>query len=438
MIRSLLFLLTCIVITLLSCGKSVKPVETPYPFLAGRVMEATDSSAIALANIILYNANTNAPETRTFSDANGFYSFNLDAGIFYLKVSAQGFQQSPPPGLDALPFQMLTSDTTWKNVYLDSNTVTTTAGSISGTVKNPSGAGISGVLIVATNTAGTQCFSGTSGPNGFYIIYNVPPGTYTIQCYLAGYIQVTTSVTVTVTANVTSANNDITLQQTANATLSGQVTFLASQNATVDITLVHPITREAIPGLSTSNTTGNTYQLNAIPQGSYIVWATYRNDGYVMDPDRILKFGLPFVTVTSSVSSYIQDFEVTDAVIIYSPSNPADTVQPVLITTKQPTFAWEKYPSSKEYIIEVSNSHGTIIWGGADSSGIIQHTQIAAGESSAIFNFDGSATDSLRIGETYRWKIYADSDAQQNIQGLISMSEGLLGLFRVVAGTSMP
>ncbi len=444
--KQLLFFLFCSAFLLLiSCGNSVKPAKTPSPVLEGWVLDAADSSAIAQANVIVYDANTNAPVTRTFTNTSGFYSFELDTGTYYLKVSAQNFQPSPPPGLAALPFDMLTDDTTQRSIYLDSSTQTTSGGSISGTVTNLDFSGIGGVLITATDLTFTQAFSTTSGPHGFYIIYNVAPGSYYLQCYLAGYKQITCTTAVTVSAGVTNEKNDIILSPFTTATLSGQITFLASPNSVVDITCIHPITREAIPGLSTVNdTAGNkyqlttiplgTYQLTAIPPGSYIVWASYQNDGYVMDPDRILKFGLPKITVTEATTSLDKNFEVTDAVPIVSPSNDPDTIQPVLITTTHPTFVWEKYPSAKEYIIEVSNSHGTIIWGGFDST-IILHSQITAAQTSAAFNFDGSATDSLLIGETYRWKIYADKDAVQDIQGLISMSEGLLGLFRVVADT---
>jgi len=60
---------------------------------------------------------------------------------------------------------------------------------------------------------------------------------------------------------------------------------------------------------------------------------------------------------------------------------------------------------------------------------VVNHTQIDANESSAVFNFDGSASDALQDGQTYRWKIYADDDATANIQNLISASEDQMALF---------
>ncbi|MGA1842834.1 MAG: hypothetical protein ACMUIU_19625 [bacterium] len=102
------------------------------------------------------------------------------------------------------------------------------------------------------------------------------------------------------------------------------------------------------------------------------------------------------------------------------------------VNTATPTFTWLKYPSAKEYIIEVFDSNGETIWGGFNDLSEVQHTQISQNATSAIFNFDGSATTTLQDGEVYRWKIYADSSDLQDIQGLISSSEDQMGLFKYV------
>jgi hypothetical protein len=174
------------------------------------------------------------------------------------------------------------------------------------------------------------------------------------------------------------------------------------------------------------------YLLSGIPLGTYIAWASYRNDGYVMDPDWIYKNGLPVVTFTAADTIQTLDFSVTGAITILSPTNAADSIYPVPVDTVAPTFTWESYSSTHEYIIEVYNSHGDVIWGGFDTNGVVRHAQIAQQQTSAVFNFDGSASDSLENGGIYRWKIYADNDASLNVQGLISSSEDLRGLFKVV------
>jgi len=402
--------------------------------LAGYVLDASDSTGIYHANVVVYDANTNAPVTRTSSKPNGYYSFNMEPGAFYLKISAQKHLPSPPKNGTPLSFQILAGDTTWKTVYLDADQTSDSCGTISGTVKQPDSNTVVGALVVATDTVTGISFSTTSGPDGYYVIFNVQPGLYSMQGFLAGYKQAEKPV---VYVNKNSIVNDckIVLYSATNATLSGQITFLASQNSVVDITLIHPLTRDAIPGLSTyNNATTNTYQLTSVPPGRYIAWASFRNDGYVMDPDRIQKFGLPLVTIPDSAVSVTCDFDVTDVIPIVSPTNPADTILPRLITTRAPAFVWKPYPSAKEYIIEVSNSKGEIVWGGADSTGTILHFQIPKENTSIVYNFDNTASDSLlHIGETYRWKIYADNNDDLNIQVLISSSEDLLGIFKVVA-----
>jgi len=240
-------------------------------------------------------------------------------------------------------------------------------------------------------------------------------------------------VTVDVAAADEYLADDIEMEVHANADLFGKVTFLAIANGVVDITLVHPDTLDTIPGLSTQNQDSElTYQLDSVPPGTYIAWASYRNDGYVMDPDSIRKFGLPMVVFTESSGDLEQDFDVTGAVTIDSPTNEADLVVPVEVNTTSPTFTWVKYPSAKEYIVEVFDSNGETIWGGFNDIGEIQHTQIGQDATSAVFNFDGSATAQLQDGEVYRWKIYADSDALQDVQGLISSSEDQMGLFKYI------
>ena len=84
--------------------------------------------------------------------------------------------------------------------------------------------------------------------------------------------------------------------------------------------------------------------------------------------------------------------------------------------------------------MEVFNSDGERIWGGFNVDGTINHPQISSHQDSVVFNFDGSASDTLRPGETYRWKVYADDDASANVQTLISSSEDQLGLFKRVTG----
>jgi hypothetical protein len=408
------------------------PPPLTYGVITGKIINILSGSmaGVSSANVTAYNANTNAPVTRAFSDAQGYYRLEVAAGTYYLKVAAQGYTPYPSADFPPLPFDVPVNDTIIKDVNLSPDPAAASTGSVSGTVSFAA-TGIIGVLIVATRAADSLAVSGVSGPSGLFVLYNVPAGTYGLRCYDSGYAQISdTSVTVYADSGLTGIT--LLLRNVTNTGLSGKITFLASQNSLVDITLVHPTTRDAVPGLNTMSDNNKNYLLSGIPPGTYIAWASYRNDGYVIDPDWIFKNGLPYVTFAPADTLLTLDFSVTDAITIVAPTNPADSVYPVAVATATPVFSWLKYSGTHEYIIEVWNSSGDRIWGGYDTAGTVLHTQIGQQDTSAVFNFDGSATDSLHDGASYRWKIYADNDAALGVQGLISSSEDLRGLFNVV------
>ncbi|MGD0760577.1 MAG: carboxypeptidase regulatory-like domain-containing protein [Candidatus Sulfotelmatobacter sp.] len=60
-------------------------------------------------------------------------------------------------------------------------------GAIDGIVTDPSGAVISNVTVIATLRQTGQQFTVTTGPDGAYIIRNIPPGTYDITVSAPGF-----------------------------------------------------------------------------------------------------------------------------------------------------------------------------------------------------------------------------------------------------------
>jgi len=223
----------------------------------------------------------------------------------------------------------------------------------------------------------------------------------------------------------------------AGSTLSGSITFLASENSVVDVTLLDPQTRSVVPGLSVmTDATGLDYTIDAIPDGEYLAWASLRNDGYVIDPDWIFKNpgGLD-VTFTSAAVMDL-NFSVTDAISLVSPTNPADSTYAVMADSPTPTFRWLPYPSAKEYFIEVKDLSGNVLWGGFNADGNANHGFIAAGSVSVQYNFDKQAgVPALVPGEIYQWRIWADKGtmADSFVEQLISASEDLRGIFQVPA-----
>lgn len=301
----------------------------------------------------------------------------------------------------------------------------TNGGSISGKVTS-GGNALSGVLVAASN--GTTGYSSVTGTDGTYYIYNVPAGTYQVQGALSNYNS--TTVSVSVMASTESSGKDITMTSGATGVVSGTISFLATNNGEVDVTLTNPLTKQTIPGLVTK-TQGGIYSIGKVPDGTYIARASYANDGYVVDPDWILKNGEP--TVSISGSTITQNFSVTGAVRLVSPTNDSTTTKPIEVIGSTPTFTWLAYSSTSDYVIEVSDINGTIIWGGFTKgiSTITKNIVIPKSQLSIVFNSDGKATSTLKSKNTYRWRIYSSKDDNSSSTGwkLISVSEEQRGLF---------
>lgn len=409
--------------------------HAPMGTLSVTVVDSADNQPVDDASVTVYDS-SNTLVTRGLTD-DGLFHYSLSPGTYTIKVAAQDYLPVPPTNQSAVPFEIIDDQTTTQNIALDEHPDAGTTGRISGYIVTQALglSGVSGVLVVAKDDAQEIFSSGTSGPNGNYVIYNLKPGSYTLEVYLAGYREVSDPVTVDVVVKGSHVADDIEIEPHDNADLYGKLTFLAIVNGVVDITLLHPDTLDTIPGLSSSNDANAlTYRLSSVPPGSYIAWASFRNDGYVMDPDWIYKNpGVLDVVFTASGGDVELNFSVTDSVTITSPTNEADLVVPMEVNTATPTFTWVKYPSAKEYIIEVFNSKGETIWGGFNDSGVVQHDHIGADATSAVFDFDDSAAVDLQDGKVYRWKIYADDSATQNVQTLLSSSEDQLGLFKYAA-----
>lgn len=415
-----------------ACSDSSYHLSLNFPgVLEVTVRDATDDSPISGASITVVNADTKANVAWLLTNTDGRASVTLKKGAYSVRIAAQSYLPSPPAGQEAVAFQVLDNFTTSKTYRLTPDANALNSGQLNGKIENTAGFGISGVLVVAKESAQGLTLSTIAAGDGTYRLYNAPPGDYAVEGLIAGYRQVSPPGSVNVPPSTTINDVNRILEPARNADLTGKVSFLAVVNGIVDITLLQPDTRDPIPGLTTLNEAGgNMYLLERVPPGDYLAWASYRNDGYVMDPDSIRKFGLPTVSFTLDSGNQQQDFDVTNAITLIAPTNPPDLLIPHNIRSSQPLFQWSAYPSAQEYIIEVRDNQGQVIWGGYDSSGNILHSPITKSVSEIHFNFDGTAISPLIAGETYRWKIFADNDSAPNIQGLISSSEQQMGLFR--------
>ena len=404
----------------------------PWAMVQVFVQDDSTAAAIPNADVVIFNANTNVAITRMVTNTRGTCSLYVAPNNpYFLKVAAEDYRSSPPKGGSALPFEVGDNGSKVSRIIeLKQRHNVENTGSVSGYVKTTDGEILTGALVVITKDDSSITISGVSGHDGYFIIYNIPIGFWQAKGFISGWYQTTAMDSIRVFDDSITSGIIVTLARETGSNLNGRITFLASHNSEVDITLVHPVTYDAIPGLNTFNTGGLTYLLDSIPPGTYIPWASYRNDGYVMDPDWIRKNGLPVTTFVRGDSLKTIDFSITDAVTIVSPTNHPDTITPRVIEEFNPTFVWKKYPSTQEYIVGVYDASGNLVWGGFDSAGTVLHPQLSSRDTSVVYNFDSSGIE-LSYGTLYRWKVWADKGGEKDVQQLISSSEDLMGLFAI-------
>ena len=424
-IKALLLSLMLSSLLFYQCSEDNIVEPDPTTVMQVIVKSSADSSVIAGANVVLYNANTGESVSRTFSGNDGIAKFdNISAGNFYSRISAQGFNEVLQGSVSPVPFSVSSGQTFSQTYYMDE--LQGTFGKIEGTV-TPN---LNGFLIVATSSGMNAEYHTYSGPDGYFVLFNVTYESYEVDAIKSGY-QSANQPQVTLSSGSSSASVQINVNQITGSTLTGKVTFLAAQNGIVDISLLDKISYSVVNGLTAMIDTSRDYAINNIPAGEYVAWASYENDGYVMDPDWIFKNPGALNVSFSTDTPKVRDFSVTGAINIVSPTNPANSITPALADSVVPTFHWIAYPQTKEYIIEVRDINGNLIWGGFTASGEIRHTQIPKELNSVEFNLDGSASSQLQPGNIYQWRLYADDDATSDVQTLLSSSEDLMGLFRV-------
>ncbi|MDH5366607.1 MAG: carboxypeptidase-like regulatory domain-containing protein [Cyclobacteriaceae bacterium] len=418
-LTSLLFVVGC---------KKEEPVPATTGTLSGTIIDAISGSALADVLVVVFDANTNSPIGASVSSGtDGAYSVELDSGTYFVKASKQGYEKSPPAAVAPISFNITLGVTTTKDIEMFESTVID-GGWISGKVMAGDVA-VAGALVVADN-AGVG-YSTISDEAGNYAIFNVPAATYAVNAWLAGYNS--TEVSASVTAATESTGTDIVMTEGAGGSVTGSISFLATGNLEVDVALTHPFTGETIPGLDTV-TSNYVYKLTNVPDGTYLARASYNNDGIVMDPDWIVKNGEPRVTVNGGEVG--RPFSVTNAVSVVVPTNEATSVEPVVVTTTTPTFEWTPYSATSDYVIEVMDANGKLIWGGFTAEYASKNVVIPGSSTSIAFgdtSVGNAPIEDLVSGKTYRWRIFASKNNQQSATGweLISVSEDQRGLFIV-------
>ncbi|MBU8869953.1 MAG: carboxypeptidase-like regulatory domain-containing protein [Gemmatimonadales bacterium] len=428
-------LMTVMAVHIVGCGND-DPVALPDPtILKAIVRSSTDHSPVENSNVVLYQAENNEAVIRGMTDSSGTVYFEVEAGNYFLNISAQGYESVPPENMAPIPFFVAVEDTTVEGIFLNVRENAGSAGYVQGLV-DPA---INNFLILAESQASQEKYYTVSGPDGFFVLYNLPYGTYEIEALKSGY-KMDDLVTASISSLVGVDTVRIPVSVYQGSLVTGSVTFLASENSSVDITMLDPETRAVIPGLSVmSDVSGLNYRIENIPDGSYLAWASLQNDGYVIDPDWVFKNpdGLNITFATSGTQEL--NFSVTGSITLVSPTNPADSTFAFMADSQMPTFRWIPYPSTKEYFIEVKDNNGNALWGGMNGDGTVNHDFIGADTESVVYNFDSQpGAPALRPGMIYQWRLWADKGTQEDsyVEQLISSSEDLLGIFQIPENSS--
>jgi hypothetical protein len=103
------------------CSDDNNPVEPEKTTgtLKTVILNSTTSSGIANANVVLYNADNNEAILRKASNSNGECSFEWDPGNYFVRISAQGYNSSPPENNTPIPFAVDKGENITREFFLN-------------------------------------------------------------------------------------------------------------------------------------------------------------------------------------------------------------------------------------------------------------------------------------------------------------------------------
>ena len=144
----------------------------------------------------------------------------------------------------------------------------TTTGTVTGTVKDPSGALIPGATITLTDLATKNKFSSVTNKDGAYVVQNVPPASYSITAAKTGFA----------TDQILSQDISVGTQTTANFSLpvGSESTVVEVQASNADLqtlnntigATVTPLSIDSLPSIGRDVSTFATLQPGVTPSGS--------------------------------------------------------------------------------------------------------------------------------------------------------------------------
>jgi hypothetical protein len=406
--------------------------------IRGTVLDIADDNAIEGALVQAVDINGAAVGTWAATDESGGFTLFIPAvrdeddnpieGIYTLRVQAAAYQEFPTAIRPALPLDVSTAES-GEDGWVIENALTTVGlialpgdtsdlGSISGTVHAELS---SGMLVVAEGA--NEAKIGFADSEGQYIIFNVPPGTYTLQGYAAG-VQVDPATT-TLQAGEAGEGVDLSESSEPLSTVSGNVQIVnapgdsqTSVVLSVESTFVEAAGRGTVPpGLRVAEVTG-AFSISNVPDGRYVVLAAFENDGLVRDPDQTIG-GTQIVRIevpdpaTGNTIDLPEGFKITGALAVIGPGADA----PEDVPTSTPTFEWEDDSSEDGYEIRVFDAFGNEIW--SDEIGTV------SGSATVTHIYAGPA---LEPGMFYQFRTTSFRERSEG-RVPISTTEDLRGVF---------
>ncbi len=374
--------------------------ELPIAF-RGTITDSASGAGIEGAHILALDETPTAVTDVSISETDGAYRLDLPVlrnadgtpilgeDTFTLRASADGYLTFPGGIRTALPVNtnlaVMTADGwfiegTIADIRLvavenpDAPRIT-----VSGHVvvdEDNQNAAEAGVLVVANPSAsGGVGHSAISDLSGNYTIFNVTPGEYEVRGYRSS-VQFTPQAISAVDA----ALEDVDLVANSNPlnTITGDIQIVGSGsncNMTSIVLVVESTFDELVgrgefpPGLRAPPlpqapsiipiaAPAVDWTIENVPDGRYVVLAAFENDGCVRDPD-ICQAGTETVHIELPTQNAMNvgTFKITDALPTVSPG--AEAPQEV---TERPTLTWGTDSNSQEYIVEVFDAYGDVVF----------------------------------------------------------------------------
>ncbi len=360
--------------------------------LKGHVFDVTDDSAIEGATLVAQDVNGVAVSEVAVTDAEGNYELQVpvprdsdgtpQSTSYTLRADAQGYLTFPKAPRTALPIDVANAA---DGVVMST---ATDVGLIP--LDSTEGLGIVKGTVLADAPGGTLVVSGgvtaLADHDGDYTLFNVPAGDALVQGFLRGVNLQSADAVVGDGETVTGV--DLAVLDSPTHQVSGKVEIVNPGDGTdTSVILVvestfdpDAIRGEAPPGLRVGDVSGE-WNIDGVPDGSYVVLAAFENDFLVRDPDTSIG-GTQIVTIEVNGSDVVLDesFKITGSLEVESP----DKEQ---VVSGSPTFVFADDSGEDHYEIRVFDALGEMIWEKTDVPGV-------SGSATVEVPYEGPALES--------------------------------------------